>query len=429
MARRIRDARIDSRSARARLPLQAEPYWSKISTGCYLGYRKGVLAGSWVARWRSPAGRQLYNTLAPADDSLDADGLTALSFDQAQDWARDWFQDIAARLVLGRPKGPYTIAQCIADYIGWLKDARKSARHVEAYAKAYILPELGPLDCEDLTTDRVETWRTKIRRTRPRIRTVTGRAPAYRAEDPDPDEADRKARRRANTYLIYLRAALNHAWRLGRIIKSADTWMRVKPYDKVDRARSNYLTEDVARLLVNTCGPGLRELVQLALLTGARYGELCAFDVRDFDARNGTLFVRTSKSGRPRHIVLSDEGIAFCRHLAAGRQLNQSLVRQENGERWRRDLHRRPFKEACARAGLDPSFTFHELRHTWASLAVMNGAELIVVAENLGHRDTRMVERVYGHLAHTYVARRIRETAPSYGFGDDPTVVNLPLRR
>ncbi|GAA0600407.1 hypothetical protein GCM10009099_41770 [Caenispirillum bisanense] len=59
----------------------------------------------------------------------------------------------------------------------------------------------------------------------------------------------------------------------------------------------------------------------------------------------------------------------------------------------------------------------------------MNGAELIVVAHNLGHKDTRMVERVYGHLAHTYVARRIRETAPSYGFAVESYAVPMSQRR
>lgn len=416
MARAVRDTRLDSRTARLRLAARPEPYWRLITKGCYLGYRRGQSGGSWIARWRAPAGNQLHRALGAADDTLDADGLNALSFAQAQDKARNWFEGIAARTVLGRAPGPYTVAACMADYISWLTDAKKSAHHVATYAKAYILPALGRLDTASLTTERIEAWRTDIRRSKPRQRTAKGRAPTYRPEDPDPLEADRKARRRANTYLIYLRAALNHAWRLGRITVSADNWMRVRPYAQVDRARSNYLTEDQAVLLVNACGPGLRELVQLALLTGARYGELCTFDIRDFDARNGLLCVRTSKSGRPRHIVLSDEGIALCRSLTAGRPLNAPLLRQANGERWKRDLHRRPFKEAAARIGLDPSFTFHELRHTWASLAVMNGAELIVVAENLGHRDTRMVERVYGHLAHSYVARRIRETAPSYGF-------------
>ena len=55
--------------------------------------------------------------------------------------------------------------------------------------------------------------------------------------------------------------------------------------------------------------------------------------------------------------------------------------------------------EACARAKIKPAVGFHQLRHTWASLAVMNGVPLMVVARNLGHANTRMVEKHYGHLA------------------------------
>ena len=52
----------------------------------------------------------------------------------------------------------------------------------------------------------------------------------------------------------------------------------------------------------------------------------------------------------------------------------------------------------------------------------MAGAPLMVVAENLGHRDTRMVEHHYGHLARKYVAEMIRKTAPTFGI-DEPTSV------
>jgi integrase len=45
----------------------------------------------------------------------------------------------------------------------------------------------------------------------------------------------------------------------------------------------------------------------------------------------------------------------------------------------------------------------------------MNGAPLLVVAKNLGHTDTRMVERHYGHLAESYVADAIRAAAPRFG--------------
>jgi integrase len=72
--------------------------------------------------------------------------------------------------------------------------------------------------------------------------------------------------------------------------------------------------------------------------------------------------------------------------------------------------------DACERAKIKPPISFHGLRHTYASHAVMNGAPLLVVAKNLGHSDTRMVERHYGHLAPSYVADAIRKAAPRFGF-------------
>jgi hypothetical protein len=54
---------------------------------------------------------------------------------------------------------------------------------------------------------------------------------------------------------------------------------------------------------------------------------------------------------------------------------------------------------------------------------------LIVVAKNLGHRDTRMVEHHYGHLAESYVTEAIRAGAPQYDVEPDETVVPLTPRK
>jgi len=66
------------------------------------------------------------------------------------------------------------------------------------------------------------------------------------------------------------------------------------------------------------------------------------------------------------------------------------------------------------------------LRHTWASLAVMNRTLLMVVAKNLGHADTRMIEKRYGHLAPSFIADAIKAGAPRYRVRDERRVV--PLR-
>ena len=81
-------------------------------------------------------------------------------------------------------------------------------------------------------------------------------------------------------------------------------------------------------------------------------------------------------------------------------------------------------RATCARAHIEGA-TFHTLRHTWASLSVMSGVPLMVVARNLGHVDTRMVEQHYGHLAPSYVAEAIRAGAPRFGTAAPSKVVGL----
>src|SRR6202035_5757083 len=56
---------------------------------------------------------------------------------------------------------------------------------------------------------------------------------------------------------------------------------------------------------------------------------------------------------------------------------------------------------------------------TWASLAVMGGMPLMVVARQLGHADTRMVERHYGHMAPDYINEAIRAGSQKFGIEPD----------
>ncbi len=312
----------------------------------------------------------------------------------------------------------------MADYLDWVQQHRKSHRHLKTYAEAFILPQLGTVDTAKLTTLMIRRWHQQLAAEPPRQRTRKGVEQRYRCEDRDPREAERKRRLRANRHLVTLRAALTRAWLEGNIARN-DAWVRVRPFPGVERPRSRFLDHDQARRLLNVCPADFRRLVQLALLTGARYSELCAFDVRDFQDESGTLFVRESKSGKPRHVVLNEEGTTLCRELVIGRPSHAPLLVKNDETRWARDHQFRPFKEAVKTARLNSSFTFHELRHTWASLTIMAGAPLMVVAINLGHRDTRMVERHYGHLADSYVAEMVRKTAPQFHTASDQKLVQF----
>jgi hypothetical protein len=48
----------------------------------------------------------------------------------------------------------------------------------------------------------------------------------------------------------------------------------------------------------------------------------------------------------------------------------------------------------------------------------MSGLPLMIVARNLGHTSTKMVEKHYGHLAPGYVTDMIRQHAPKFGMVD-----------
>jgi integrase len=148
-------------------------------------------------------------------------------------------------------------------------------------------------------------------------------------------------------------------------------------------------------------------LVTAALLTGCRFGELADLVTEDFNADAGTVAIRTSKNGKPRHVVLTDEGREFFARKRLHASPNSPLLTKANGEPWSASDQQRPLATACAAARI-ASVTFHGLRHTYASRPVMKGVPLAVVAVQLGHSDTRMVEKHYGHLAPTYIADTVR---------------------
>ena len=153
-------------------------------------------------------------------------------------------------------------------------------------------------------------------------------------------------------------------------------------------------------------------------MTGARYGQLAALTVADFNPDADTLRLRTRKgdgSERVYHVHLTDEAREFFQMVCAGRRGSELIFIHADGEPWGKSHQDIPIEEASKRAGISPAVNFHVTRHTFASHAVMAGAPLLVVAAALGHTDTRMVEKHYGHLSPSYAAAAIRKAAPTYG--------------
>ena len=99
MARRVKDRNLDTRDARRKLSASGKPYWRAVGKGLHVGYRKGKTSGVWVIRRYLGDRSYKIETIAEADDILDADGEGILDFWQAQDRARGLRRDDRGRVV------------------------------------------------------------------------------------------------------------------------------------------------------------------------------------------------------------------------------------------------------------------------------------------------------------------------------------------
>jgi len=197
-------------------------------------------------------------------------------------------------------------------------------------------------------------------------------------------------------------------------------------FESVSKPRLVYLkTEQVSRL-INAIEPECRNIVQVALATGARYSDITRLRVHDFDPDNGIVAVHQSKiGGRVAHVILTKNGVELFKRLCAGKAGDDLILRRANGEPFRDSNLQRPMAEACRIAKIKPAVSFHALRHTYASLARMNHVPDAVIAQNLGHVDTRMVVRTYGHIGDDFAKQMIRERAPDFDFHIDRKVRSI----
>lgn len=400
MARTVRDANLETRTARSRLKVSGRPYYRAIDTGLHLGYRKGKTGGKWVVR--RYIGSQSYEveTLdAIPDDVLDGDGAAVLNFGQAQAKARELF---AARNAGLRPAGPLTVTQACAAYVEYLRAEKKTGGDAEQRIAKHVLPALGDRPVAALTRKELERWKHKLIR-----------------RDPDDPDAERANKATANRMMTSLKAALNRVFGDEENGIASDRAWRdgLKQYKGVGGRREVFLDEAQSRRLVNVCQGAFRDLVVAALLTGARPPhELAAARVRDFHARLGTLRV-DGKTG-PRDIVLTKEAVAFFEEISAGREPDALLLPRDDGGAWGKNHHIRPMQEAVKKAKLPNDCTIYAARHTYASQALMNGMNVQLLAENMG-TSVRMIEETYGKF--TAGKRRELIEASSLKLGIKPS--------
>lgn len=199
------------------------------------------------------------------------------------------------------------------------------------------------------------------------------------------------------------------------------------PMDKVDRPKArkdelrgqeadSYTIDEVQRIFSALEQEPLkwRTMLHLLIDTGIRRGECCGLQWKNIDFKANTItisgnlcytpqkgiYLDTPKSGRIRTIDVDPNVIELLRQLRveqSSKAISLWVFTQENSPE---PMHPqsptrylKKFSERCGIPGLHP----HALRHTFASIAITNGADVASVSEKLGHSDKAVTLRMYTH--------------------------------
>ncbi len=212
-----------------------------------------------------------------------------------------------------------------------------------------------------------------------------------------------------------LRAALNRAVRGGLIA--------INPLGRVDAPtykagqRRSLTLEQVGALLKGARNDPLEALYVLAVTTGMRQGELFAlrWDAIDLEAGalsvtgnlqsiGSELVVQAPKTPRSRRrVLLTRLAVAALRRRRAivDRDAHRSpfvFVGPDGGLPRKANVMRRSFRPLLERAEIPAETTFHALRHTAASVLLLQGSNPNVVSELLGHADVRLTLNTYSDV-------------------------------
>ena len=165
-----------------------------------------------------------------------------------------------------------------------------------------------------------------------------------------------------------------------------------------------------------------RAMIRLLIDTGIRRGECCGLQWKDVDFAKNTIticgnlcytpdkgiYLDTPKNGRNRTIDVDPQIIALLRELRleqSKKAISQYVFTQEGSPE---PIHPQSparylqnFAKKYGVQGLHP----HKLRHSFASIAITNGADIASVSEKLGHTDKAVTLRMYTHADQESIKR------------------------
>src|SRR5262245_2423775 len=377
-----RAPKLETATARRKLAVRKKPYWTAISPGIHLGYRRNAGAGTWSVRV-ADAGAEWIKRIALADDLEPASRPAVLNYWSAVD---------AARALARRQPGeaidesrPLTVREALTLYEKDLISRGGSpynSKHARLHLPASILSKpVAMLGATELTK-----WRDSLldKGLAPGTvnRTKTGlRAALELAAKHDPRIANRRA------WKVGL-AALPDAHRSRNVILDDGTVRRI-----------------VAAAYARDRALGL--MTEVAAVTGARLSQLARLEVADLqsDRAEPRVLMSCSAKGRMRNkrherrpVPITPALASVLKQEAKGRATDAPLLLRSNGERWghgRSRHHRNDFRAVVKAAGLDPDeVTLSALRHSSIVRQLVANTPIRIVA-TLHDTSVKMIERTY----------------------------------
>jgi integrase len=431
MARLPREYRLETRDARGKLKARGEPYWRAIVAGTFIGYRKGKRASAWVARQRSTAGGYAEQRIGTPDDHATADGAVVLSYAQAVKLATT--MQLEDRQPLPRHYADGLTLNDVFDQ--YLQDRQvtpggrfgrvmptSTADVSRGTWNLRVREGIGAKMVTALDAKALRKWHAALITQPP---TCRGKKLDY---DPTDPEQLRSRRNTANRVLTLVKASLSWARRNELLADNMpDWWRNVQPFNLGDDAEPRMMeTGEITRLL-NAAPKDLRDLLSGALMTGARYGELCGLLVRDYDPDTSTVRIVQTKTYKTLRQPLTPEGVALFDRLTAGRESIERLFTRADGRGWGKSDATKPMAAAVEAAKL-ADVTFKTTRATYGKLLLVATRDIEMVARALGHSDSRITRKHYARYIPSELASAVA-MLPALGFNQDSRVSRIGKKR
>ncbi len=188
---------------------------------------------------------------------------------------------------------------------------------------------------------------------------------------------------------------------------------------KENNKRLRYLSQEEINSLLKACKGHIRDIVECALNTGMRRGEILT--LKWSQIKGGFIYLQKTKTNNARQIPINEgleclfeeikkrqespkkNVIGIDRKPVKQQSFNTEYVFNYNGKHV--SEVKRSFKKALQVAGID-DFRFHDLRHTFASHFIMRGGTIKELQEILGHKNISMTMR-YAHLSQEHKKKAV----------------------